>query len=112
MIKNFRTLAQTRKDIETLQKQIEENQHYISLIENYKPQTLTQHVIHKYTHEGSLIRTAENLNRLGHRIDGRRIESQDISAIIQSQPDPDDILHKHIRRLYLRKIRGCTYNFR
>ena len=108
MIKNFRTLAQTRKDIETLQKQIEENQHYISLIENYKPQTLTQHVIHKYTHEGNLIRTTENLNRLGHRINGSRIESQDISAITQSQPDPDDILHKHIRRLYLRKIRSRT----
>ena len=107
-MKNFRTLAQTKKDIETLQKQIEENQHYISLIESYKPQTFVQHVIHKYAHEGNLIRTAENLNQLGHQIDGRKIEKQDISTIIQSRPDPDDLLHKEVRRLYLKKIRAIA----
>lgn len=86
-----------------MQKQIEENQHYISLIENYNPQTFTQHVIHEYVHEVSLIRTAEKLNQLGHKI-----KSQDISVIIQSQPDPHDLLHKEMRRLYLKKIRNLT----
>ena len=105
-MKNFRTLMQAKKDIETLQKQIEQTQQYIVLIENYNPQTFTQHVIHEYAHEGNLIRTAENLNQFGHQIDGRKIEKQDISAIIQSRPDPNDLLHKEVRRLYLKKIRN------
>ena len=105
-LKNFRTLAQTKKDIETLQKQINQSYRYISLIENYKPKTFKQHVIHEYAYEDNLIRTAENLNQLGHRIDGRKIEKQDISAIIQSWPDPDDLLHKEVRRLYLKKTRN------
>ena len=105
-MKNFRTLAQTKKDIETLQKQINQNKRYISLVENYKPKTFTQHVIHEYACEGNLVRTAENLNKLGHTIDGRTIESQDISTIIQSKPDHDDFLHKEVRRLYLKKIRS------
>ena len=107
-IKNFRTLAQSKKDIETLQKQIDQSQQYISLIENYNLQTFTQHVIHEYAYEGNLIRTAENLNSLGHRIDGRIIESQDISTVIQSKPVHDDFLHKEVRRLYLKKIRNRT----
>ena len=61
-MKNFRTLVQAKKDIETLQKQLEQSHRYISLIENYNLQTFTQHVIYEYTHEGNLIRTAENLN--------------------------------------------------
>ena len=105
-MKSFRTLAQAKKDIETLQKQIEQTQQYIALIENYNPQTFTQHVINEYAHEGNLIRTEENLNQLGHKIDGRNIEKQDISAIIQSRPNPDDLLHKEVRRLYLKKIRS------
>jgi len=108
LIKNFRTLAQAKKDIETLQKQIEQTEQYIPLIENYNPQTFTQYVINEYTHEGNVIRTAENLNQLGHRIDGRKIEKQNISAIIQSRPNPYDLLHKEVRRLYLKKIHSRT----
>ena len=103
-MKNFRTLAQAKKDIETLQKQIEQNQQYISLIENYNPQTFTQRVIYEYVLDGNLIRTAEVLNNLGLQIDGRSIESKDISAIIKSRPDPNDLLHKEVRRLFLKKL--------
>ena len=105
-MKNFRTLAQAKKDIETLQKQIEQIKQYIALIENYNPQTFTQHVIHEYALDRNLKRTAENLNQLGLQIDGRSIESKDISAIIKSLPDPNDLLHKEVRRLYLKKVRS------
>lgn len=105
-MKNFRKLAQAKKDIETLQKQIEQIEQYIALIENYKPQTLTQRVIFEYAIDGNLIRTAEILNTLGLQIDGRSIESKDISAIIKSRPNPNDLLHKEVRRLYLKKIRN------
>ena len=104
-MKHFRTLAQTKKDLETLQNRIVQTEEYISLIENYTPQTFTQHVIHQYIHEGSMVRTAENLNRLGFTIDGRPIEKNDISSTIQSRPAPGDLLHKEVRRLYLKKIR-------
>ncbi len=105
-MKNFRTLAQIKKDIQTLQKQVKLYQRYISLIENYKPQTFTQHVIHHYVQEGSTVRTAENLNRLGITIDGRSIGQKDVSSIIQSLPHPHDLLHKEVRRLFLKKIRS------
>lgn len=105
-MKNFRTLAQARKDMETLQKQLSQTQRYISLTENYTPETFTQHVIHQYAQEGNIVRTAENLNRLGLTLGGRKIEPQDISSIIHSLPDPDDLLHKEVRRLYMRKIRS------
>ena len=102
-MKNFRTLVQAKKDIDTLQKQIEQIEQYIALIKNYKPQTFTQHVIHEYALDGNLKRTAEVLNTLGLQIDGRSIESKDISAIIKSRPDPNDLLHKEVRRLFSRK---------
>lgn len=50
-MKNFRTLAQTKKDIETLQKQINQKHRYISLIGNYTPKTFTQHVTQEYAYE-------------------------------------------------------------
>ena len=104
-MKHFRTLAQTKKDLETLQNRIVQIEQYISLIENYTPQTFTQHVIHQYIREGSMVRTAENLNRLGITIDGRSIKQKDVASTIQSRPAPDDLLHKEVRRLYLKKIR-------
>ena len=104
-MKYFRTLTPTKKDMETLQKRLSQTQRYISLIENYKAQTFTQHVIHQYIHEGSTVHTAENLNRPGFTIDERPIEKNDISSAIQSRPIPDDLLHKEGRRLYLKKIR-------
>lgn len=98
-MKNFRTLAQAKKDMQVFQD-------YITLIETYQPQTFPQHVIHEYVHEGNIIRTAENLNRRGYDMDGRLIEPEDISSIIKSKPDSNDLLHQEIRRLYLKKIRS------
>ena len=105
-MKHFRTLAQTKKDMETLQTRLSQTQRYISLIENYTPQTFTQHVIHQYVHEGSTIRVAENLNLLGVTIDERSVEQKDVASTIQSRPAPGDLLHKEVRRLYLNKIRS------
>ena len=105
MIKNFRTLAQTKKDIETLQKQIKIHQQYISLIENYQPKNFTQHVIREYAHEGNIARTAEILNRRGYDIEGQVIEAVDISTVIKSKPAANDLLHKEVRRLYRKKTR-------
>ena len=104
-MKNFRTLNQVKKDQQVLQD-------YINLIENYQPKNLTQRVIQKYVQQGNinrtaeiLNRTAEILNRRGYKIDNRYIDPQDISTIIKSKPASEDLLHKEIRRLYIRKTR-------
>lgn len=98
-MKNFRTLSQVKKDLQVFQD-------YINLIENYQPQNLTQRVIQVYVQQGNINRTAEILNRRGYEIDNRCIEPQDISTIIKSKPASEDLLHKEIRRLYLRKTRS------
>ena len=100
-MKNFRTLEQAKKDIAVIQE-------YVDLIENYQPESLTQHVIYIYSISGSISRTAGYLNERGFRIDGRLIEPVDVSEMIRSKPQKGDLLHKKIRSLYLKKIKPHT----
>lgn len=95
-MKNFRTLDQTKKDLQVYLD-------YINLIEKYEPQGFVQHVIQEYVRDGNLIRTAEILNCGGFHIEGRAIEPEDVKQAILSTPAPNDALHKEIRRLYFRK---------
>ncbi len=95
-MKNFRTLAQAKKDMQVFQD-------YIYLIEQYKPKNFVQRVIQEYAHQGNVARTALILNGQGFRIENRAIEPQDITQVIISTPDPADALHKEIRRLYIKK---------
>lgn len=80
-------------------------QDYISLIVTYEPYTF-KHVIQEYVREGNIVRTAETLNSHGYDIYGRIIESKDITSIIKSAPAANDLLHKEIRRLYLKKVKN------
>ncbi len=68
-------------------------------------------MIQEYVQQGNINRTAEILNRRGYKKDNRRIEPQDISTIIKSNPASEDLLHKEIRRLYLRKTRVNRRSF-
>lgn len=108
-MKNFRTLAQAKKDMQVYLD-------YIDLIEQYEPQNFVQHVIKEYALEGNLIRTASNLNRNNFQIENRAIEPHDITQAILSKPAPNDTLHKEIRRLYMKKthtkrIQSKTYPY-
>lgn len=90
-MKTFRTLNQAKKDIQIIQQ-------YINLIENYEPKDLRQQVIHTYALLGNITKTAEYLNKHGYSI-----EAQEITRIITSPPPKEDLLHKQIKQLYLKK---------
>ena len=95
-MKNFRTLDQAKKDLQEIHQ-------YVKLIENYQPQDFTQKVIYTYALVGSIVKTAETLNSQGYLVNKRTIEPQNITNIITSSPAKNDLLHKQIKQLYLKK---------
>lgn len=95
-MRTFRTLDQAKKDLQVLQE-------YVQLIEDYKPQDFFQKVIYLYALEGNIAMVASILNNQGYSLDGRELEPNDISKIITSKPQKDDLLHKRIRTLYMKK---------
>ena len=98
-MKTFRTLDQAKKDLLELQQ-------YVELIEDYQPQNFKQKVIFTYVLTGNIKRTAEILNNRGYSINNALIEPQDITNIITSSPAKEDLLHKKIKTLYLKKTRA------
>ncbi|RUL46535.1 hypothetical protein [Lysinibacillus antri] len=107
-MKNFRTFEQAKQELKELQE-------YIDLIENYQPENLTQIVVFSYTLFGNTKETATFLNNQNYSIDGRPFEANDISDLITSPPAKNDLLHKKIKSLYLKKKRAnhktvITYN--
>ncbi|HWL23352.1 MAG TPA: hypothetical protein VNR38_06320 [Ureibacillus sp.] len=98
-MKNFRTLDQAKKDLKVIQD-------YVDLIENYQPKDFRQHVIYTYMQQGNLEKTANEMNKKGFKIADRYIEPEDIKTIIISNPPIDDLLHKKLKSLYLKKTRA------
>ncbi|RUL48778.1 hypothetical protein [Lysinibacillus antri] len=97
-MKTFRTLEQAKRDLQKLQE-------YVNLIENYQPQDFAQVVVFTYSLFGNIEKTAEYLNQ-NYLINGRSIEPKEISYFITSTPAKDDLLHKKIKTLYLKKTRA------
>lgn len=97
-MKTFRTLDQAKKDLQAIQQ-------YVELIENYQPKDFIQQVIYTYALVGNVVKTAEILNNKGYSFNGQLIEPQDITAIITSKPSKNDLLHKQIKSLYMKKTR-------
>lgn len=97
-MKTFRTLDQAKKDLQIIQQ-------YINLIENYEPNDLRQQVIYTYALIGNITKAAQSLNNQGYSLNGHVIEPNDIARIITSQPLKNDLLHKQIKQLYLKKTR-------
>lgn len=93
-MKSFRTLEQSKKDLQEIKE-------YVELIENYRPINFIQVVIHTYVIHGSIAKTAQVLNDQGNSL-----EQEEVSAIIKSTPTKDDLLHKKVKSLYLKKTRS------
>ena len=110
-MRNFRTLEQAKKDLKVIQD-------YVDLIENYQPKDFRQHVIHTYMHLGSLEKTSEALNEKGFKINDplfqgdRLLEPEDIKIVITKNPPKDDLLHKKLKTLYLRKTRASRQSYK
>ncbi|MER2079369.1 hypothetical protein [Psychrobacillus psychrotolerans] len=90
----FRTLEQAKKDLQELQ-------NYVSLIDEYQPKVFKQEVIKIYAIHGSTAKVAAILSNQGHHI-----EQEEVSNIIKSTPTNDDLLHKKIKSLFLKKTRA------
>jgi hypothetical protein len=93
MSKNIRGLT-----LEKAKEQIAELQRFIKLVESYNPDSFETTVIYEYAIQGSVARVASKLNEQGQRINGRKLTSNDISAIIVQKPF--DELHEIIRRVF------------
>ncbi|MCM3165112.1 hypothetical protein [Metabacillus litoralis] len=89
--------------ISEAKKRIKEYEEYIKLYEEYQPSDMKKHAIKLYAELQHVGKVAERLNELGYRIPGKKDESQvklisnDVTAIININPDPDDKLHVFVR---------------
>ena len=81
--------------IQSLKAEIKRIEDFVELAENYQADTFEKKVIKEYAYIGSVTNVAKKMNDLGHRIDGRKLDSNDISAIIKSKPIDD--LHRIVR---------------
>ena len=89
--------------------EIEKLQHFVDLAESYEPITLEEMAIHQYAYLGSVKKVAEKLNGLGCNIEGRKVESSDISSIIKRRPK--DELHSFIKKSYTVKANSTYAKF-
>ena len=95
--------------VDKAKKEIEKLQHFVNLAETYQPITIEQMAIHQYAYLGSVKKVAEKLNDLGCNMDGRKIESSDISNIIKRRPK--DELHSFLKKSYTVKVKSSNARF-
>ncbi|MEG0258289.1 MAG: hypothetical protein RR651_00305 [Lysinibacillus sp.] len=95
-MRRFRTLKQATEDRQELQT-------YIDLIESYSPKNFTEHVIQLYVQLGNIKVTASVLNDEGYQVANRSMAGKDVTKIILSEPDPNDLLHQEVKRLYIQR---------
>ncbi|MFY0544945.1 hypothetical protein [Brevibacillus sp. H7] len=78
--------------------QLVQLQHFVQLVESYKVTSFETAVIYEYAIEGNVTAVAKKLNEQGHHIDGRKITSSDVSAVLKQKPI--DELHKIISNFF------------
>ncbi|MBU8877957.1 hypothetical protein BGM26_02985 [Bacillus sp. FJAT-29790] len=97
-------------NIELAKKRISELQNYVDLTETYVADCFEKHIIKEYAITGSVVKVAEKMNELGFKIGERKVESNDVSAVINTNPSKnDDELHRIVRRLYRNKLKSHPY---
>lgn len=99
--------------IEEARELIEICQEYIDVYESYDPVTLKENAIKLYAEHQNVTIVTNTLNEMGFRktgklVAGKRAEvkflSNDITKIIDSDIEPDDLLHPIVKR-YLNRNR-------
>lgn len=78
-------------------------QDFVDLAEALSPTRLEEFVVKESALVGSILKVAARLNQRGLSIDGKPLESDDISNIITSSPSNER--HKIVRASYLKKTR-------
>lgn len=90
--------------IEKAKKEIEKLEAYITLVENYKEDTLEQKILKTYAYTGSIQKVKAEINTLRANENLPPVDSADISNVINSKSN--DQLHKMLKTNYLRKTKG------
>lgn len=97
-MRNFRTFEDAQKDRDELQD-------YINLIELYKPKKPHQYVVFQYALHGSINKASNSLNMLGLDFYGEPFTSENTKTLLLTTPDKGDDLHRTVRRLYKKRGR-------
>lgn len=90
--------TQARDKILKNEKEVAELKRYIELVDGYRPETFTEHVVYKYALTGSLLDVVDFVNAASQ---DKRYTQADISAIIRSKPG--DELHKVVQKFLKKK---------
>lgn len=94
--------------VEDAKKRIKEYQKYVNAYENYVPESITQMAVKLYAELNNVGAVAERLNELGYRKEGRlvagkrrevKLYSNDVTALLISEPAADDEFHPMIIRI-------------
>lgn len=102
------SLENRKEYINSLNSEIEEQQRIINLIESYIPSSLEEKIIHEYAILGSVTNVSKKLNEEGWRIEGRKYNSNDISAFITGKGK--DELHQIVRKAFEHNKKGGRYS--
>ncbi|WP_312110663.1 hypothetical protein [Brevibacillus reuszeri] len=81
-------------------KLIVELQHYINLVENYQATTFETKVIYEYALHENVNEVAKIMNELGYYVDGRKVTSSNVSAVLKQKPI--DELHQIVTKNFKR----------
>lgn len=95
-MRNFRTLSQAQKDRDELQ-------NYINLIELYRPTEPKHHAVFQYALKGGLDKASSALNELGIDNDGFPFTPESTKELLLVTPSKGDDLHKQVRKLFLKR---------
>ncbi|MCC2430682.1 hypothetical protein LKL81_26075 [Bacillus paranthracis] len=90
--------------ISEVRKRIKEYQEYLQLHNEYKPNDMKEHAIKLYAELQNVGKVATHLNEMGFRLEGKKegnqvkLTSNDVTALIDTKPDPNDKLHFIVRK--------------
>ncbi|MBP1989193.1 hypothetical protein [Paenibacillus eucommiae] len=100
-------LANRKEYIEQLKKEIEHQEHVIKMIESYEPTNLDQEIILEYAIQGAVKAVTDKLNSDGHRFEGRKYLTNDISDVIRKKPVGE--LHEITKKAFEHNSKGFRY---
>lgn len=86
--------------MEEAQQKIEALKEYISLIENYSPESYMQEALFLYVQLESVTKVAEILNDAGHRTGARKVNGKDVSDMIRMKVT--DEMHQIAKDIFKR----------
>lgn len=92
--------------IDEAKERIKHLEHFIEVVENYKPQSMDQEAAWLYVQLESVTKVAKELNEKGYRIGQRKLNTVDVSTIIKKKPE--DEIQEMAKRRYTRNRKAAA----